>query len=264
MHRVRILRTCLSEPQCHHDTASTDRSPAGDGAPEGWLPHACTTPTGVSVRRDRDLRGRRHVLQTCPIGIDTGALIKEFQSARERPCRGGRGAAPRAALENRRKLGAREPMGCACVFLRVWSEAAHGFYRCRAKCCQPGPRARGCPGQCHVPLPACPKLTGKAPRQSISAHASTACSVAIPPSRPVPHSRKPLSLCPGGLVSRCGFRRMWLACAARRRGNRKAIGKGTSIWLKPLPMRCGAGAMELLFPSSSTPPRAPMVSERMS
>ena len=35
MHRVRILRTGLSEPQCHHDATSTDRAAAGDGAPEG-------------------------------------------------------------------------------------------------------------------------------------------------------------------------------------------------------------------------------------
>jgi hypothetical protein len=78
------------------------------------------------------------------------------------------------------------------------------------------------------------------------------------------HLRKPLSLCPDALVSRCGFRRMSLACAARRRGDRKAIGRGTSTWRRPLPMRCGAGAMEELFPSSSTPPRAPLVSERTS
>src|SRR6266852_2580944 len=35
----------------------------------------------------------------CPIGINTGALIKEFR-ALEKPCRGGRSAAPRAALES--------------------------------------------------------------------------------------------------------------------------------------------------------------------
>src|SRR6266404_8069165 len=120
------------------------------------------------------------------------------------------------------------------------------------------------PGQCHVPLPACPRLTGTVPRQSISAHASTACSVAIPPSRPLPPLRKALCLCPDALTSRCGFRRMLPACAARHRGDRKAIGGGTSTWRKPLLMRCGAGAMEELFPSSSTPPRAPLVSERMS
>jgi hypothetical protein len=114
------------------------------------------------------------------------------------------------------------------------------------------------------PSPACPKLTGTVPRRCISAHASTACSVAIPPGRPLHHLRKPLPHCPGAPVSRYGFRQMSLACVARRRGNRKPTAKGISTWRKPSPLRCGAGAMEERFRSSWTPPRAPSVSERMS
>src|SRR6266478_9602094 len=131
MHRVRILRTRLSEPQCHHDTASTDRSAAGDDAPKGRLRDACTTPTGVSVRRDRDLRGRRHVLHSLSDRNQHRGANQRVQSAREQPCRRVGGAAARAALESGRTLGALEPMGSACVFLRVWSEAADGSYRCR-------------------------------------------------------------------------------------------------------------------------------------
>ena len=200
----------------------------------------------------------------CPIGINTGALIKEFRARENSPAAEAVALRLARALESGRTLVARELAGSACVFLRVWSEAAHGSCRCRAKCCQPGPPARGARANAACRFrPARNRQERCRGSLFLRMHQPHVRSRSRR-GRPLPHLRKPLSLCPDAPVSRCGFRRMSLACAARRRGNRKPIGRGTTTWRKPLPMRCGAGAMEELFPSSSTPPRAPSVSKRMS
>ena len=46
VYRVRILRTCLPEPQCHHDTTSTDRFAAGDGRARRVTPRCLLNSSG--------------------------------------------------------------------------------------------------------------------------------------------------------------------------------------------------------------------------
>jgi len=199
----------------------------------------------------------------CPIGINTGTLIKQFRALENSP------NAEAVALRLAKHWKAVEPLARVSLWgahafssvfgvkpLTALTAAVRSVVSPDLMPAVPGPMPRAASGL--------PKLTGTAQRRSISAHASTACPVAIPIGPPLPPLRQLLSLCPDALVSRCGFRPMSLACVARHRGDRKAIGRGTSTWRKPLPMRCSAGAMEELFPSSSTPPRAPSVSKRMS
>ncbi len=116
------------------------------------------------------------------------------------------------------------------------------------------------PGKCHVLLRRCLKLTGTVPPQFISA-----CIYRMfgrDPERPAaPSLAETLVSLSDALANRCGFRRMSLACAARRRGDLKAIAEDTNTWHKLLPTRSGDGAMEGPSRSLSTQPRAPSVSK---
>ena len=219
---------------------------------------------GVSVRRDRDLRRRRHVLHSLSDRNQHRDVDQTVPSAREQPCRRVAVALCLAqALESGRTLGAREPVGSARVFLRVWSETAHGLTAVARSVVSPD-LMPAVPG----PMPRAASGLPKTDRDGAAAVYFCACINRMfgrdPAGPAAPSLAETLFLCPDALVSRCGFRRMLPACAARRRGDRKAISRGTSTWRKPWPMRCGAGAMEELFPSSSTPPHAPLVSKRMS
>ena len=187
----------------------------------------------------------------CPIGINTGALIKEFRALENSP------TAEAVALRLAQNWKAVERLSRASLWgahvfssvfgvkpLTALTAAARSVVSPDLVPAVPGPMPRAASG-----LPTKLNRDGAAAAVYFCAWPSTACSAAILPGRPLPRLRKPLSGCPNALVSRCGFRRMLLACVARPRGNRKPTRRGTSTWREPLPMRCGAGAMEELFPS---------------
>jgi D-lactate dehydrogenase len=115
----------------------------------------------------------------CPIGINTGALIKEFSVRENSP------AAEAMALRLARHWKAVERLA------RVSLRGVHAFssvFGVKPLTVLPLSREvlsvrTSCPrwpGLCHESLPAYPKLTGTVPQRSISVRASTACSAAIP------------------------------------------------------------------------------------
>ncbi len=83
LHRVRLLRTGLPEPQCDDDAATTDRAPARNGQADAGLTHARPIAGGVSIRRDRDLRRRRNVRHSLSDRDQYRCLDQGIQSARE-------------------------------------------------------------------------------------------------------------------------------------------------------------------------------------
>ena len=110
LRRVRLLRAGLPEPQPDDDAAPADRPAARDGAPAGRARRCsgrCWRSTSTTALETCAADGSCQL--ACPVGIDTGKLVKELRQERHtragrsgwrwrRRSAGGRSRAARAAL----------------------------------------------------------------------------------------------------------------------------------------------------------------------
>ena len=83
LRRVRLLRAGLPEPQPDDDAAPADRAAAGDGAPARGLAAAarrCSRSTSTTALETCAADGSCQL--ACPVGIDTGKLVKELRARR--------------------------------------------------------------------------------------------------------------------------------------------------------------------------------------
>ena len=103
MHRVRLLRAGVPEPQPHDDAAPADRAAARDGPPAGGLAGAmrrCSRST--STTRSRPAPPTAPAAARARSAIDTGKLVKQLRAAEHAP-RAERGRA-RARARARRTV----------------------------------------------------------------------------------------------------------------------------------------------------------------
>ena len=114
LRRVRVLRAGLPEPQPDDDAAPADRPAPRDGPPARRARRCCEALLErLRVRRAPDLRRRRHLPIACPVGIDTGKLVKEPARRRARPSArsasrcGRRSAGPTSSAPRGRPAGRR-------------------------------------------------------------------------------------------------------------------------------------------------------------
>ena len=164
----------------------------------------------------------------CPVGIDTGKLVKELRSERHTP------RAEQAALATAKRWGTVESASRAA--LRVGGGAARRTRKGRAL---PGAGA-GAPRR---------RRRARAPPRSTSPAAPTGSSAAAR-SRRWSRSRR-------GRGCRSGSRPTWRAAAAGCRGARKATAPPTATRRTSWSSASGSGAARAPCRSSSTPPPAP-------
>ena len=182
---------------------------------------------GLRVRRARHLRRRRHVRDACPVGINTGALVKQFRGERHSAAAqaaGGLIARRFAIVESMVKAGLRAGHVVQRLLRRTRDAGHHG----RRRVASPGRRCRYGHGPCPGPR-----------RRSRVASVMAQWPCTCPPacrvySAPGRASRcrsrcpRPSSSSPPGPASRCGSRMTCTARAAARpsrpRGSRRVIG----------------------------------------
>ena len=156
MHRVRLLRARLPEPRPDHDAAPADRAAAGDGAPAARARRCCgrcSSSTGTTRSTTCAADGTCQL--ACPVGIDTGALVKELRQQRgtaERAEALARARAPRrwGAVE------ARLARRCWRGRRRRWrGRTGRGPGRCRRRRPRSLPRDARREGAAAVYFPSC-------------------------------------------------------------------------------------------------------------
>ena len=233
VHRVRLLRAGLPEPRPDHHAAPADRAAPRDGAPARGLAgargaaRASTSTTAIETcAADGTCR------LACPVGIDTGKLVKELRaraharapSAARRAARAGRGRArgraglrpaargARAGRRRRARLGARRAGGAR----RSWCPRGR-----RAAARRPGAPARDARARAPRPSTCRPASTGSSARSRADAGAALAARGAGRRSPRAP-------------ACRCGSRRTSPGTAAPRRGARRATARATRTWRRTL------------------------------
>ena len=177
----------------------------------------------------------------CPIGINTGALIRELRAAETTP------TADKVALRLAKNWSTVEKVSRASL------SATHAFsvlFGDKPLTALTGV-ARAVANPDLIPsVPGPMPRAARAPRSTESVvqpphtfpPASTGCLAAIRTVRPRRPCRRRSSHYPNELVSRCGSRLTSPVSVAPRRGSQKAIPKATSSWPNPSPTPCYGGA----------------------
>ncbi len=229
MHRVRLLRAGLPEPRPDHHAPPADRAAARDGPPAArarrcW--RRCSSST--STTRIETCAADGICSLACPVGIDTGKLVKELRAAEHAARRRARGAAlarrwsavessARAGLRAGARWRRRPPAGAhrasAAALLGeelipAWSERDAG-----AGAGRPAPR-RGPRGRRRGVLP---RLHQPHLRQPPRA------------ARTSPRCRRRCWPSPRARACRCGSRRTSPGTAARPRGARRATARAAAL-----------------------------------
>ena len=132
-------------------------------------------------------------LLACPVGIDTGKLVKELRAARARRARGAGGAAGRAALGRRSSAASRAGLRAGAAISRALGDGAAERGATapprRAVSAELVPEwGRRCRRRRRRRLP--PTTARRAPRPSTCPPASTGSSAAIPRHRPTTTSAR--------------------------------------------------------------------------
>ena len=236
VHRVRLLRAGLPEPLAHDDAAPADRAAPRDGAPARGR-RRCSARSIEQYEYDgiQTCAADGTCRLACPVGIDTGKLVKHFRAREHSP------RAERAALGVARRWASVE------LAARAGLRAGHATRGAPARAAAAALRA----AVSHELVPEWPKsMPPPAPAELPATRRQDAAAVYLPacvnrifggtgasgfrcpprwsPCRPVP-------------ARRCGSPPRRRATAAARPGTRRVIATARGSWPTGLSSRCGLG-----------------------
>ena len=244
LRRVRVLRAGLPEPEPDDDAAPADRPAPRDGPPAAGSPVLAALLEEYEYDALETCAADGTCVLACPVGIDTGKLVKGLRARRAQRARGagraaarralglGRAGRPRRAARRRsrpRSLGERA-RGASRAARRALSAELVPEWPPNMPRAGAGRRCRRRPGAgaAAVYLPACVnRIFGRARNGADTA--ARACP------RRSSRSRR-------ARASRSGSRPTSPATAARPRGSRRAIATAPGGWRTRRSTRSGAGS----------------------